>query len=126
MRGSSALLTALCRGLRPEIAKYINKVPAAVFNDWKKIDTLDIQELLNNALELGFPSDLLVMAMAQHLAPRVLQAEGYSSMPIEVCRSILQGCILSVCVLLGYIYLFKDMVKLFKKTPRSKCNHFCR
>ena len=38
-RGSSALLTALCRGLRAEIAKYINKVPAAVFNDMEKIST---------------------------------------------------------------------------------------
>ena len=41
---------------------------------WKILDTLDIQELLHDALDLGFPSDLLVMAMAQHLAPRVLQA----------------------------------------------------
>ena len=70
---------------------------------WTNPDTLDIQELLNDALELGSPSDLLVMAMAQHLAPRVLQAGGYSSMPVEVCRSILQGCVLSVCVSLGYI-----------------------
>ena len=38
-RGSSALLTALCRGLRAEIAKYINKMPAAVFNDMEKFST---------------------------------------------------------------------------------------
>ena len=96
----------------PKLLSILTKCLPQSSTTWK-IDTLDIQELLNDALELGFPSDLLVMAMAQHLAPRVLQAEGCSSLPIEVCRSILQGCILSVCF--TKVYLLKDMVRLVEK-----------
>ena len=62
------------------------------------------------------------MAMAQHLAPRVLQAGGYSSIPIEVCRSIRQGCILSGCF--TRVYLLKDMVKLVEKHPLANATIF--
>ena len=43
-------------------------------------------------------------------------------MPIEVCRSILQGCILSVCF--TRVYLLKDMVKLVKKHPQANATIF--
>jgi hypothetical protein len=41
--------------------------------------------------------------MMQHLAPRVLQSNGYSSKPIQIFRSILAGCKFSVAITRMYM-----------------------
>ena len=75
--GSSCLLTALAGGFRGEIAHRCKRIPVAVFNDMEKsFDFIDIEVLLHEAIQLDFPADILVMALQQHLAPRVIQAQG--------------------------------------------------
>ena len=57
------------------------------------------------------------MALQQHLAPRIIQAQGFCGDPIQITRSILQGCICSV----GFTraYLMDDMSYLAKKIQRQ-------
>ena len=113
-RGSSCLLAALAKGLRAEVAHWRKRVPLSVFNDIEKFfDTIDIELLLREAIELDFPPDILILALQQHLAPRIIQAEGYSSVPIEVSNGILQGCILSVCF--TRLYFLRDLHRLTQK-----------
>ena len=113
-RGSSCLLTALAKGLRAEVGHWCKKVPLGVFNDIEKFfDSLDIEQLLHEAIQLEFPPDILTMALQQHLAPRIIQVSGYSSIPVEVSNGILQGCILSV--LFTRLYLLRDLHALTTK-----------
>ena len=122
-RGSSCLLTALARGLRAEIAHWCKRVPVAVFNDMEKFfDSIDIELLLHEAIQLDFPADILVMALQQHLAPRVIQAQGYSSLPMEITNGILQGCLLSVC--LTRLYLLRDIRALADSNPEANTTVF--
>ena len=94
---SSALYAALIRGLKAEVATRLNKIPAAIFNDFHHFfDHLDIVELILAAIKCELPMDLLVMALPQHLAPRIILAQGFCGDPIQITRSILQGCICSV------------------------------
>ena len=52
--GSSALIAGLRRNLKAEIAYWLQLQSAAVFNDFRKFfDTLDIEVLVKNAIELG-------------------------------------------------------------------------
>ena len=57
------------------------------------------------------------MALQQHLAPRIIQARGFCGDPIQITRSLLQGCICSV----GFTraYLMNDMSYLANKFPEA-------
>ena len=71
---SSALYAALIRGLKAEVAVRLNKIPAAIFNDFHQFfDHLDIVELILAAIKCELPMDLLIMALQQHLAPRIIR-----------------------------------------------------
>ena len=114
---SSALYAALIRGLKAEVAVRLNKIPAAIFNDFHQFfDHLDIVELILAAIKCELPMDLLIMALQQHLAPRIIQAQGFCGDPIQVTRSILQGCICSVGSTRAY--LMEDMSHLAKQIPK--------
>ena len=80
-------------------------------------DHLDIVELILAAIKCELPMDLLIMALQQLLAPRVIQAQGFCGEPMQITRSILQGCICSV----GFTraYLMDDMSYLAKKFPEA-------
>ena len=58
----------------------------------KYFDTLDPCYLIEKAVEYGYPTTDLSIAMQQHLAPRVIQANGVSSNSFPVSKSILAGC----------------------------------
>ena len=92
-RGSSALTAALVRNVRAEIASWLKMESAAIFNDYHKFfDTLDIEVLVQEAFNNNFPLQELVLALMQHLAPRIIQVSGCSSGAISVFKSILAGC----------------------------------
>ena len=58
--GSSALLAALFRNLKAEIAFWLGKHVITVFNDFNKFfDTIDILTLLAEAIQTGFPCQSL-------------------------------------------------------------------
>lgn len=95
--GSSALLAALKRNLAAEIAHWLGKSFAAVFNDFEKyFDTMDLETIINEAFATKFPLGPLAFSLQQHMAPRVLQANGCSSKLININASILAGCKISV------------------------------
>ena len=60
---------------------------------------------------------MMVMALQQHLSPRVIQVQGYSGDPIQISRSILQGCLLSV--VFTRIYLLRDISALVRNHPNA-------
>ncbi len=112
--GSSALTAALCRNLQMEVASLLGFHSAAIFDDYEKFfDTMDVPILIQEAAAVKYPLDTLSISMQQHLAPRVIQANGFSSRPICVCRSILAGCKFSKAK--TQVYLQRRMVKLNAK-----------
>ena len=64
----------------------------------KFFDTISIPILINKALDLGFPLLDMVLTLHQHLAPRIIQCEGFCGMPILITKSILAGCKHSVAL----------------------------
>ena len=66
---------------------------------------------------MNFPSDLLYLALQQHLAARVIQVQGFSGNTLQVSRSILQGCRLSVTF--TKLYMLRDLIKLREKHPQA-------
>ena len=57
------------------------------------------------------------MALQQHLAPRIIQAQGLCGDPIQINRNILQDCICSVCFIRAY--LMDDVSYLAKENPEA-------
>jgi hypothetical protein len=121
--GSSALLAALARNLTAELAHWLGLQFASIYNDYHKFfDTLDLLTVMLQAIRTGFPLDRLAFALQQHIAPRVLQANGYSSIPMQVWKSILAGCRYSVAM--TRMYLQEDMVSLVHEHPQAKTELF--
>lgn len=74
-------------------------VVAGVFNDYDAFfDTIDIQQLLCEAVFSEFTPLELCLSLQQHLAPRTIQASGFSSESMQVFNSILAGCRNSVAM----------------------------
>ena len=102
--GSSAFKTALLRNYKAEIASALGESCAANLWDLHKFfDTVVPGELFGFALELGFPEHVLALGLDMHMAPRVIQLEGCCSDPIDVVRSILAGCGLSIPFTRAYL-----------------------
>jgi len=121
--GSSALTAALLRNLRAEVAGWLGKFSGTILNDYQKFfDTLDIVELVKEAYANDFPLDQLTLALQQHLAPRVIQVNGFSSELIQVFRSILAGCKHSVA--LTRAYLMRNMLHTTTKHPETHTSLF--
>ena len=96
-KGSSALVAALVRNLRAELAFFNNCQSIAIFNDYMKFfDTIDLKVLKQCCMQLEYPCRLASLALQQHTAPRVLKCSGYVGKPIKINRSILAGCTHSV------------------------------
>ena len=117
-KGSSALTAALIRNVRAEIADWLNMLPATIFNDYRKLfDTMDIETLIQAAVECNFPLQELVLCMSQHLAPRIIQVAGCSSEPISIFKSILAGCKFSKALTALYLQTqMKEIDRLHKES----------
>ena len=72
-------------------------IDIGINNDVEKyFDALNISVLMREGQATGFPLGPMAYALQQHLAPRVLQANGFSSTPTKVNQSISAGCKFSV------------------------------
>ena len=69
------------------------------------------------AVHTGFPPSQLAFALQQHAAPRALQAKGYSSKPIRVCKSFLAGCKYSCPI--NRSYLQRSMTQIAEEHPKA-------
>ena len=117
-KGSSSLDSALLRNMQAEIAHFLKHHSAAVFNDYHTFfDSIDIQKLILEAMETGFPLAELALALQQHLAPRVIQVSGYCSSPTQVYKSILAGCKHSVAI--TRTLLLRLMTHLSREHPQA-------
>ena len=104
--GSSALLAALKRNLKAEIAFWLDRVFLGVFNDYEKFfDSISIDLLLEECVRTSFPPVIMAFLVQQHVAPRVIQASGFSSEGIQVFKSIIAGCKSSVALTRVYLKL---------------------
>ena len=100
---------------------WLGRVSGRIFNDYEKFfDTLDIETLISEAIDSMFPLDALVLALEQHLAPRILQVGGCSSKAIRVFQSILAGCKTSKA--LTAVYLKRGMTSISKDKDANKAN----
>ena len=74
---------------------------AEFFNDCEKFfGSLDIPTLLAEAVHNEFPPRVLSHILQQHLAPRVIQVNGFSSEAFGIFKSILAGILLDVPIVL--------------------------
>ena len=83
----------------------------------KFFDTISIPILIGKAMGLGFPLLDMMLTMHQHLAPRVLQCEGFCGQPILITNSIPAGCKHSVA--LARLLLLEGMSDLTIDHPQS-------
>ena len=89
-RGSSALLAALHRSLLSEVAEYSGEETVAAFNDYDKFfDNVDIEILVDKLIDNGYPLTEAAISLQQHVSPRNIQCQGFSSLPINISRSII-------------------------------------
>ena len=72
---------------------------------------------MTEAIKTEFPIRKLCFALQQHLAPRVLQANGNSSKPLLVNQSILAGCKFSVAM--TRMYLKRRFTTIAKEEPKA-------
>lgn len=81
-KGKSALVAAAYRGLQAEIYKYTEEQVIGVFHDFEKFfDTIDLEILMQQATEHNFPIVDLAYTMQQHMAPRIIQCDGFAAGP---------------------------------------------
>jgi len=98
-KGKSALVASAYRGLQAEIYKYTEEQVICVFHDFEKFfDTIDLEMLMNKAIELQFPIIDLLLTMLHHMAPRIIQCDGFCSRAIITNTYILAGCKHSVAL----------------------------
>ena len=118
-KGSSATTSALIRNLQAEVAHWLGQQSAAVFNDYHNFfDSVDIDRLIYEAILTEFPPVELSLALQQHLAPRIIQASGYCSNPLQVYKSILAGCKHSVSLTRTLLLnLMKELTAKFPDAP---------
>ena len=83
----------------------------ALLIDYAKFfDTVDLEILIDKLIDNGYPLHEANMSLQQHMAPRILQCEGFSSQPIVVHRSIIAGDMQSVDFTRNYL-----SIKMFCK-----------
>ena len=118
-RGSSALQSALYKSLMAEMAHFNHQESIMLLADYEKfVDTVDLPLLIQSFIDTGYPLHQANMSIQQHIAPRVIKAEGCSSQPIPINRSIIAGDMQSVAFTRSYL---KDpMTKLDEDNPGVK------
>ena len=79
-------------------------------------DTIDIPIVIDNTVKSRFPPAKLAFLIQQHLAPRAVQANGFTANPVAVYKSILAGCKSSIGLTRGY--LKKNIKYLHYKYPK--------
>ena len=115
-RGSSALRAALLRNVVSEVAVVLGYEVATVFNDFEKFfDTMNVPTLLVESIFVDFPKVDLALFIQQHLAPRIIQCNGFAGDAINVYEGILPGC--GGGIDLTRAYLMRFMVQLTEKHP---------
>jgi len=98
-KGKSAMKAAAYRGLQAAIYKYTEEQVIEVSHDFEKFfDTIDLEILMQKALEHIFPIVDLALIMQQHMAPIIVQCDGFCSRTILTNTSILAGCKHSVAL----------------------------
>ena len=98
VRGSDALLAAVLREVRNEIAKAHSLTTVEVLFDMAKFyDSIPPEQVAITACSLGFPLRSLVLGLQVHMATRRLRAGGTHSGEIYPTTSIVAGCTRSVC-----------------------------
>jgi len=114
----SALMAAAYRSIEAEVYNYTEEQVIGVFHDMAKFfDTIDIPILISRAKELEFPVLDIMLTLHQHLAPRIIQCEGFCGEPILIARSILAGCKHSAA--LTRLLLLSDIAGLVIDHPKA-------
>ncbi len=92
-KGKSAIVAAALRNLRAEFHNVLGYVVVGAFNDIEKFfDSIKLESLFHATTQHSFPKGVLVIALAQHTAPRVIKIAQFCSKPIPITASILAGC----------------------------------
>ena len=112
--GNSAEISAGVRQWANEVAAAAGISAAGLYLDIEKFfDTIDIGDVVTAALEHGYPLADLHLALAVHMAPRILQLVSTASSLIRPLRGILQGCMHSRQF--AKLVLWKPMQKVYSE-----------
>ncbi len=96
-KGKSALVTAALLSLKAEVAVILGMFLLSVFRDINNFfDSVDLNILFGAIMQKDFPKGTFVLAIAQHLAPRLLVLGAYCGIPQNGSSSILAGCFMAV------------------------------
>ncbi len=102
-KGNNALVAAAGRSIRAETGRILGLTVVGAFTDIEKFfDSVNLSTLCDEMIEHRFPKGPLVLALAQHAAPRVIKISDYVSRPISVSNSIIAGCKFSCDFTMGY------------------------
>ena len=98
-KGKSAIVALSVRNLKAEVGNVLGYTVVRAFNDIEKFfDSVNLDVLCSSALQHHFPKGMLVLAVAQHTPPRVIQLGAFCGDPITVTSSIIAGCKFSLAL----------------------------
>ena len=105
LAGRSPLTATAMRALIMEDASLRGRVTVLVLWDVEKFfDSIDILQLLRQAERMDFPTEVLLLGMQAHRAPRSLRVLGTQAHLMETLgRSIIAGCTLSTSWARAYL-----------------------
>ncbi len=116
-KGKSALTTASLLNLKAEVAMVLGMSLVSAFHDVKKFfDSIDLDILLEAVMREDFPKGTFVLAIAQHLAPRLLMLSGFVGTP-KMLHHLFGLVVLWLLPLLEFI-IWKSSLKLRMITLR--------
>ena len=112
MAGTSPKIAAGLRALEMEQRTIRGEHVIQIMWDVEKyFDSLDIQILIERAVEYEFPKELLILGLQVHRAPRVLKVgDTYADVVPRIGRGIIVGCTLSTSLSRAYLKRAVDQV----------------
>ena len=105
LAGKSPLLETGKRAMILERASILGKTTVLVLWDVEKFfDSLQLDRTIQAAIDLDFPSEILVLGLQVHKAPRLIKACGTLASMIQTTdRSIIAGCTISTSLSRAYL-----------------------
>ena len=121
--GRSALYSSSARCLTNEIAVLSGQHTASLLWDMEKFfDSIPPQLVVEQGLRLGYPVVDLVLAVAMHIAPRIMVLSRTASPLIFPLLSILAGCMHSINF--ARLVMEKPVVAVVRRVPDVRTSTF--
>ena len=123
VKGRSALDAVYSSEVSLEMAAFYDSSVVGAWVDAEKFyDGIDLALLMQDAMDLKYPSALLGLAMELCLSPRIVTHKGSCADSILVSNSLIAGCMQAVS--LARCFLHNVMSEVCNAAPHSKAREF--